>query len=147
MDKVELKESPVLVQSGTHGQRTLLRVATDWPGHFRTNLSPRCRAVADSGASDAVLERPNYLRRKSRSETGETASPGGCRPFPNGPLWCLCRAKQGRTGHNRQTDSQRAAYLQAASNCQSQAGENRQINAVRWLESHLSAIRKSFSMN
>jgi len=44
-----LGENPVLVKSRTDGQRTLLHVATDWPGHF-PNVRASVAALVSHGA-------------------------------------------------------------------------------------------------
>ena len=49
-----LEENPVLVQSRVDGQRTLLHVATDWPGHFpnvRASVSVLVSRGADVNAA------------------------------------------------------------------------------------------------
>jgi len=44
-----LEENPVLAQSRIDGQRTLLHVATDWPGHF-PNIRASVTALVSRGA-------------------------------------------------------------------------------------------------
>jgi uncharacterized protein len=44
-----LEENPILVQSRVDGQRTLLHVATDWPGHF-PNVRASVSALVSRGA-------------------------------------------------------------------------------------------------
>ncbi|MEO8367649.1 MAG: ankyrin repeat domain-containing protein [Candidatus Solibacter sp.] len=44
-----LSRSPAAVHTRRDGQRTLLHVATDWPGHF-PNVRETIRALADRGA-------------------------------------------------------------------------------------------------
>jgi ankyrin repeat protein len=44
-----LSEEPDLVKARIDGQRTLLHIATDWPGHFPNNVASIC-ALLDHGA-------------------------------------------------------------------------------------------------
>jgi len=64
-----LDENPLLIQTRVDGQRTLLHVATDWPGHF-----PRVRATVSLLVARGADVNAPFLGRHSESPLHWAAS-------------------------------------------------------------------------